>query len=101
MTVLDRTIAAHTNDTIYIFGHGGAQLPVTGSHADLTTFKNYIGAVLSFVDGHVKAGRTRDEILAMRDPLAGFESFGQFGQSGAREIRTCAYEEITSPAQPA
>jgi hypothetical protein len=101
MTVLDRTIAAHANDTIYIFGHANTELPVTGSHTDLTRFRDYIGAVLSFVDGHVRAGRTRDEILAVRDPLAGFESFGRFRQSGSREIRTCAYEEITSGSTPA
>lgn len=97
MTVLERTVAAHANDTVYIFGHGGANLPLTGSHTDLARFREYIGAVLAHVDAQVKAGKTRDEILAMRDPLAGFESFGQFGQSGAREIRTCAYEELTSP----
>jgi hypothetical protein len=98
MTVLERTVQQHSNDTMYIFGHAGSGLPVTGSSTDLTRFREYIGAVLSFVDGHVKAGRSREEILAMRDPLAGFESFGQFGQSGAREIRTCAYEEITTPS---
>lgn len=101
MTVIDRTLAAHTNDTIYIFGHAGNGLPVTGSHSDLTKFRDYIGAVLAFVDRHIKAGRSRDEILAMREPLRGFESFGQFGQAGSREIRTCAYEELTSSSAPA
>jgi glyoxylase-like metal-dependent hydrolase (beta-lactamase superfamily II) len=96
MTVLERTVRDHTNDTIYIFGHANSGLPVTGSHTDLTRFREYIGAVLAFVETQVKAGRTRDEILAMREPLAGFEGFGQFGPSGSREIRTCAYEEITA-----
>jgi hypothetical protein len=44
----------------------------------------------------VKAGRSREEILAMRDPLKGFESFGRFGQPNPRDALTCAYEEITS-----
>ena len=95
MTVLDRTIRDHANDTIYIFGHSGAGLPVTGSQADLTRFKDYMGALLAFVETQVKAGKSREEILAMRDPLAGFENFGRFGQPGPRDALTCAYEEVT------
>jgi len=52
--------------------------------------------VLAFVEEQARAGRTREEILAMRDPLKGFESFGRFGQANPREVLTCAYEEITS-----
>jgi glyoxylase-like metal-dependent hydrolase (beta-lactamase superfamily II) len=96
MTVLDRTIRDHTADTMYIFGHANTNLPVTGNQSDLTRFRDYLGAVLAFVDRHVKAGRTRDEVLAMRDPLVGFESFGRFGAAGPRDPLTCAYEEITS-----
>jgi hypothetical protein len=97
MTVLDRTIGDHANDTIYIFGHTGMGLPVSGSHSDLTRFKDYMGALLAFVETQVKAGKSREEILAMRDPLAGFENFGRFGQPGPRDALTCAYEEITTP----
>ena len=95
MTVLDRTIRDHANDTIYIFGHAGMGLPVTGSHSDLTRFKDYMGALLAFVETQVKAGKSREEILAMRDPLARFENFGRFGQLGPRDALTCAYEEVT------
>jgi glyoxylase-like metal-dependent hydrolase (beta-lactamase superfamily II) len=96
-TVLDRAVRDHTNDTIYIFGHANTNLPVTGSHTDITKFREYLGAVLAFVETHVKAGRTKEEILAMRDPLAGFESYGRFGAAGPREILTCAVEEVMTP----
>lgn len=96
MTVLDRTVGDHTADTVYISGHANTGLPVTGDASDLRQFKGYLGAVLAFVDSQVKAGRSRDEILAMRDPLAGFESYGRFGQANPRDILTCAYEEITT-----
>jgi len=96
MTVLDRTVAAHDADTVYIAGHANTGLPVTGAAADLKEFKDYIGAVLASVDAQVKAGKSRDEVLAMRDPLAGFEAFGRFGAANPRDIITCAYEEITT-----
>ena len=96
MTVLERTPKDHANDTIYIFGHANTGLPITGSAADLGRFKDYLGAVLAFVESHVKAGKTRDEILVMRDPLKGFETYGRFGQAGPRDALTCAYEEVTA-----
>ena len=95
MEVLDRTLADHGKDTIYIFGHAGAGLPVRGTFTDILRFRDYLGAVLSFVNRQIRDGRSRDEILAMQAPLEGFEDFGPFGQPGAREVRTCAYEELT------
>jgi len=94
--ILDRVPKDHDKDTIYIFGHSNTGLPVVGSDKELATFRNYIGALLAFVEAQVKAGKSRDEILAMRDPLKGFESFGRFGQANARDPLTCAYEEVTT-----
>jgi glyoxylase-like metal-dependent hydrolase (beta-lactamase superfamily II) len=96
MTVLDRAARDHTGDTMYIFGHANTGLPVTGSQADLGRFRDYLGALLAFVDSQVKAGRSREEILAMRDPLKGFESYGRFGNPNPRDALTCAYEEVTA-----
>lgn len=96
MSVLDLTVKQHASDTVYIFGHGNTGLPVTGSAADLAGFRDYLGALLAFVDSQVKAGRSRDEVLAMRDPLKGFESYGRFGNPGPRDALTCAYEEVTA-----
>jgi glyoxylase-like metal-dependent hydrolase (beta-lactamase superfamily II) len=95
-TVLDRVARDHDADTIYIFGHSGTELPVTGGRADLARFSDYLGAVLQFVSAQVKAGRSRDEVLAMRDPLKGFEPWGRFGQANPRDPLTCAYEEVTA-----
>jgi len=97
VTVLERVPREHANDTTYIFGHGGTGLPVTGNASDLARFKDYLSAVLASVESQVKAGKSRDEILAMREPLKGFETFGPFGQASARDPLTCAYEEVTTP----
>lgn len=96
--VLSEVAGSHAGDTIYIFGHANTGLPVTGTSADLLHFRDYLGAVIAFVERHVAAGRTRDEVLAMREPLAGFEAWGAFGQPGARDPLTVAYEEVTTGA---
>ncbi len=98
MRVLEQVVNAHARDTIYIFGHAGEGLPVTGSSADLLQFREYLGAVLAFVERHVAAGRSREEILAMRAPLAGFEAWGPFGQAGARDPVSVAWDEVTTGA---
>ncbi len=94
--LLEQVASAHARDTIYIFGHAGAGLQVTGGSADLLHFRDYLAALLAFVERHVAAGRTREEVLAMREPLQGFEAWGPFGQAHARDPLTVAYEEVTA-----
>ena len=94
--ILEHVAHGHDNDTIYIFGHAGTGKPVTGSSADLLAFRDYLTAVLAFVETQVKAGKSREEIMTMREPLAGFEAWGRFGQPGARDPLTVAYEEVTT-----
>ena len=96
--VLEQVVNDHARDTIYIFGHAGEGLPVTGSSAEVLQFRDYLGAVLAFVERHVAAGRSREEILGMRTPLAGFEAWGPFGQVGARDPVSVAYDEVTTGA---
>lgn len=96
MSVLERTVQDHAADTVYIFGHANSGLPVTGNHTALIGFRDYFDALLGFVESQVRSGRSREEILAMRDPLRGFESYGRFGRPNPRDALTCAYEEVTA-----
>jgi glyoxylase-like metal-dependent hydrolase (beta-lactamase superfamily II) len=96
--LLQQVVSSHAGDTIYIFGHAKEGLPVTGSSAELLQFRDYLAAVLAFVERHVAAGRSREEILAMRAPLAGFDAWGPFGQAGPRDPVSVAYDEVTTGA---
>ncbi|MHB1329500.1 MAG: MBL fold metallo-hydrolase [Gemmatimonadales bacterium] len=96
MAMLDRVPRDHATDTIYIFGHARPGLAVTGSQTELAQFRDYLGALLEFVRTQVKAGKSRVEVLAMREPLAGFEAFGPFGSASARDPITVAYEEVAA-----
>jgi glyoxylase-like metal-dependent hydrolase (beta-lactamase superfamily II) len=79
-------------DTVYIFGHAGANLPVTGSRADLAHHANYLTALLDFVREQVKAGKTREEVLALRDVIKGFEDYGPL----ISRPLPAAYDEVTA-----
>jgi hypothetical protein len=87
-------VADHSNDTIYIFGHSGANQPLTGPRGDVTRLRDYFTRLLEFVGAEMKAGRTKEQIQAIRDPLKGFEDFGPFGNQDARAPLTTAYEEL-------
>lgn len=94
MTVLERTVQDHDSDTVYIFGHANTGLPVVGGPADLRQFRDYFEALLAFVEERVRAGMSREEILAVPGPLEGFEAYGPFGQPNPRGALVCAYEEV-------
>lgn len=91
MSVLEQTVAAHNNDTTYIFGHAGGQFPVTGPRADLLYFRDYLAALLEFVGGQIKAGKTQTDIAAIRDPLPKFPDHGPL----AAGILNAAYGELS------
>jgi glyoxylase-like metal-dependent hydrolase (beta-lactamase superfamily II) len=63
MTVLDGALKKYDNDTIFIFGHAADPDKVTGNKDDLRAMKDYLGRLHDFVDGWIKAGKTRDELL--------------------------------------
>ncbi len=79
-------------DTLYIFGHAATGRPVTGGRADLLHHANYLEALLEHVRAHVKAGRTRDEVLKLTDLIKGFEDYGPLVP---RPLGP-AYDEVTA-----
>ena len=74
--VLDSVVADHANDTVYIFGHAGPKFDVTGSKADLLYMRDYLSALVELVRGEMKAGKPRDAIVKIADPLKGFPDHG-------------------------
>lgn len=77
VTVLEKTVADHNAETIYIFGHGGANQPVTGASKDLLLFRDYLTALLDHTRAAVKAGQTREQFTVSKPILKGFEAFGE------------------------
>ena len=90
ISVVENAAADHARDTIYIFGHAGATFPVTGSRDDLMVMRDYLTALLAFVQGEMKSGKSRDEVLAITTALKGFESHGPLN----RTILGNAYDEL-------
>jgi cyclase len=88
--VLDSTVADHDADTIYIFGHAGPNFQTTGGRADMMYMRDYLTALLDFVRGEMKTGKTKDVIATITDPLKSFPDHGPL----IERVLTAAYEEL-------
>jgi glyoxylase-like metal-dependent hydrolase (beta-lactamase superfamily II) len=91
-TVLNKVAAELPADTLYIFGHAGPKFEVTGSRADLGRHASYLTALLQYVGEQVKAGKTREQIVASTDIIKGFEDYGPLVP---RPLGP-AYDEVTN-----
>lgn len=80
------------NDTIFIFGHGTS---VYGKKEDLERMKNYLNALLEYVNKNIKAGKTKEEIAEL-GPVPGFEDQNEQWPGALKMNLTNAYDELTS-----
>lgn len=94
ITVLDKTTQKFDKSTIYVFGHAGEGYNVTGNADDLKAFGDYLGKTLQFVEGEIKAGKTKEEILKAT-VIPGAD---QWKGDGIQRPLTSAYEELTLKA---
>jgi glyoxylase-like metal-dependent hydrolase (beta-lactamase superfamily II) len=91
IVTLDNVTKEHNADTIYIFGHAKAGMPVKGSRADLLAFRDYFSAVLDYVQKGISSGKSVDEITKV-SALPGFTGF-EGNPTGTLQM---AYEELTA-----
>ena len=90
--VLDKGITKFGNKMTYIYGHAGTGYEVTGKVDDLKKFGDYLGSVLKFVDGEIKAGKTKDEILK----ATAIPGADEWKGDGIQRPLQAAYEELAA-----
>ncbi len=92
--ILDIAVKKFESDTIYIYGHAGTGNNVTGNFEDLKKFGDYLGKLLQFVEGEIKAGKTKEEILK----ATAIPGADEWKGDGITRPLTAAYEELTAKA---
>ena len=91
--ILEKLIAAHGNDTAFVFGHGKDGI-VLGKKADVEYFRNYLAAALDHVRTGVKAGQSKEEI-AKASALKGFDDVAQVNpRINLAGVLEAAYDEL-------
>ncbi len=89
--ILDKAITAFDNKTQFVCGHASEGYDIIAKPEDLKAFGDYLGAVLKFVAGEIKAGKTKEEILKSKI-IPGTEEWK--GEGITRPL-TAAYTELT------
>ncbi|HEY6901889.1 MAG TPA: MBL fold metallo-hydrolase, partial [Puia sp.] len=92
IVVLENALKKYDKDTLFIFGHAFDPDKVTGNKDDLRAMKDYISRLLDFVNGWVKAGKTKEDLLKERSIPGVTEWQGDGIERGLQ----AAYEEVTS-----
>ena len=92
ITLLDKTIAHFDKDTQFICGHAADGYEITLKADDLKSFGDYLGNVLKFTEGEIKAGKTKEEIVKAKEIPGSPEWKG----GGIERPLTAAYIELTT-----
>jgi cyclase len=92
INVLNAAMKKFNSKTKFIFGHAEDGYEVTGSTEDLLAFHDYLGNVLKFVEGEIKTGKTKDEILKATE----IPGSPQWKGDGIQRPLTAAFEELTA-----
>jgi cyclase len=97
VVVLEKIVADYPKDAIFVCGHGHAKFGVNANSADLLVFRDYLAALLAYVEGEIKAGKPKEEIVKLEN-LEGFPDFHVPPGRGNRlpSNLAVAYDELTA-----
>ena len=95
ITVLEEATKAYPADAIYIFGHGNPKFGVTGGHAEIAAFRDYLSGLLAHVEKQIAAGKTKDQIVTL-DNLPGFPDYHLPLPNRLGSNLGVAYDELTT-----
>lgn len=82
-------------DAIYIFGHAKPEADVTGSKEDVAVMRNYLSAMIEYVEESIEQGLNRESIIDRKE-LEGFEDFLYADFWTLSDNLKIAYTEVTS-----
>ena len=95
VTSLEQVVKEHENDTLFIYGHAGPGVSVTGGKADLLAFRDYLTAALDYVRKQMAAGAAKDAIIKL-DTLPGFPGIAPLGgRLTASHLLEAVFDELT------
>ncbi|MEO6538295.1 MAG: MBL fold metallo-hydrolase [Ferruginibacter sp.] len=92
MKVLEKTTATFNKKTTYVCGHAGTGYDIIVKADDLFAFRDYLGNVLKFTEGEIKAGKTKEEIIKATE----IPGSPQWKGDGIERPLTAAYMELTN-----
>jgi cyclase len=90
--VLEAATKQFDKNTKYVFGHAFEPLKVTGTVEDVKQMQDYMEKLVAFVEGSIKAGKTKEEILA----ATAIPGVTLWQGDGIQRSLSAAYEELSA-----
>lgn len=91
INVLAKAQVSFDKKTLFVFGHSADNYPVTGSRKDLKAMQNFLSRLYDFVGAEIKAGKSKEQILA----ATAIPKVKEWKGDGIQRGLTSAYEEHT------
>lgn len=91
ITVLDKALSTFDKETLFVFGHAFNPEKITGNKDDIKVFQDYLSKLWNFVEGEIKAGKSKEEILKITAIPGVTEMQGDGIQRGIQST----YEELS------
>jgi len=91
---LETVVKTYPADAIYIFGHGNPKFGVTGGHADMLLQRDFLSALLAYVEKGLAAGKAKAEIVALEN-FPGFDDLHAPLPNRLQGNLSAAYDELT------
>ncbi|MDN5286830.1 MAG: fold metallo-hydrolase [Mucilaginibacter sp.] len=92
ITVLEKAQKQFDKNTLFVFGHAFDPQKVTGNMDDVKAMHNFMESLVAFVDSSIKAGKSKEEIIAAKAIPGVIEWQGD----GIERGLTAAYEELSA-----
>ncbi|RFZ83386.1 MBL fold metallo-hydrolase [Mucilaginibacter terrenus] len=89
---LESSLKTFDSKTQYVFGHAFDPVKVTGTAEDLKLMQDFLVKLVAYVESSIKAGKTKEEILAAKS----IPGVTEFQGGGIERGLTAAYEELTA-----
>lgn len=93
--VIEKLAKAYSNDTLYIFGHSNSDEGCTGSVQDVKAMRDYLSALLEFVEGKMKSGEPKEKIIAYA-AIPKFEYLIARWEGAMKQNLTAAFDELNT-----
>ncbi|RCH56581.1 MBL fold metallo-hydrolase [Mucilaginibacter hurinus] len=91
INVLQKVQHHFDRDTLFIFGHAFNPEKVTGNMADIAAMQHFIERLINYVESGIKAGKSKDEILATKT----IPGVTEWQGDGILYGLTATYEELS------
>ncbi|MBB6129051.1 MBL fold metallo-hydrolase [Mucilaginibacter lappiensis] len=92
ITVLEKAQKQFDKNTLFVFGHAFDPQKVTGNMDDVKAMHHFMESLVTYVDSSIKAGKSKEDILAIKT----IPGVTEWQGDGIERGLTAAYEELSA-----